>query len=88
MDVDVTVYWRPGCGFCSMLRHKLKRTDLTYREARHLVGSFRRRDRALVRERQRDGADRRDRPARLPRVRRTGQPVRTQGPGSCREPRR
>ncbi len=32
MDVDVTVYWRPGCGFCSMLRHKLKRTDLTYRE--------------------------------------------------------
>ena len=32
MDVDVTVYWRPGCGFCSMLRHKLKRSDLTYRE--------------------------------------------------------
>jgi glutaredoxin-like protein len=24
-DVDVTVYWRPGCGFCSSLRRDLER---------------------------------------------------------------
>ncbi|GAC1587074.1 MAG: glutaredoxin domain-containing protein [Acidimicrobiales bacterium] len=25
---DVTVYWRPGCGFCSSLRRDLARRDI------------------------------------------------------------
>lgn len=29
---NVTVYWRPGCGFCSMLRAGLRRADLAYEE--------------------------------------------------------
>jgi mycoredoxin len=29
---DVTVYWRPGCPFCSTLRFGLRRTGLTYEE--------------------------------------------------------
>jgi mycoredoxin len=29
---DVTVYWRPGCPFCSTLRFGLRRTGLTYDE--------------------------------------------------------
>ena len=28
----VTVYWRPGCLFCSMLRSGLRRADLPFRE--------------------------------------------------------
>jgi glutaredoxin-like protein len=27
---DITVYWRPGCGFCSMLFAQLENTDLSY----------------------------------------------------------
>ena len=26
----VTVYWRPGCGFCARLFHGLDKTDLEY----------------------------------------------------------
>jgi glutaredoxin-like protein len=29
---SVTVYWRPGCGFCSNLRRDLASTGLVYRE--------------------------------------------------------
>jgi glutaredoxin-like protein len=29
---DVTFYWRPGCGFCSMLRSGLQRAGLPFRE--------------------------------------------------------
>ena len=29
---DVTFYWRPGCGFCSMLRSGLERAGLPFRE--------------------------------------------------------
>lgn len=32
MSVELTVYWRPACGFCSSLRRKLSQTDLTYTE--------------------------------------------------------
>jgi glutaredoxin-like protein len=28
----VDFYWRPGCGFCSMLRRKLARRDIPVRE--------------------------------------------------------
>jgi glutaredoxin len=31
-DPDITLYWRPGCGFCWSLRRKLGRTDLVIRE--------------------------------------------------------
>lgn len=29
---DVTVYWRPGCGYCSRLRHGLREIGLEFRE--------------------------------------------------------
>jgi len=29
---EVTFYWRPGCGFCSMLRSGLQRAGLSFRE--------------------------------------------------------
>jgi len=29
---EITVYWRPGCPFCSSLRHRLHRSDLPFRE--------------------------------------------------------
>lgn len=32
MSVELTVFWRPACGFCSSLRRKLEATDLTYTE--------------------------------------------------------
>ena len=32
MSVELTVYWRPACGFCSSLRRQLEQTDLTYAE--------------------------------------------------------
>ena len=32
MAVELTVYWRPACGFCSSLRRQLEQTDLTYAE--------------------------------------------------------
>jgi glutaredoxin-like protein len=28
----VTVFWRPGCGFCSMLRHSLQRAGVKVEE--------------------------------------------------------
>lgn len=28
---DVTVYWRPGCGFCMALRGRLDQLGVTYR---------------------------------------------------------
>jgi mycoredoxin len=31
-DVQITVYWRPGCGFCSALRRDLAVTGLKYNE--------------------------------------------------------
>jgi mycoredoxin len=31
-EVEATVYWRPGCGFCSMLRAGLQREGISYRE--------------------------------------------------------
>jgi len=27
----ITVFWRPGCMFCSALLHRLEQTDLVYR---------------------------------------------------------
>ena len=27
---DITLYWRPGCGFCASLKHQLDKRDLTY----------------------------------------------------------
>lgn len=32
-NADVTVYWRPGCGFCSRLRRELDRRNVPH----HLV---------------------------------------------------
>ena len=32
MSDEITVYWRPACGFCSSLRHQLAQTDLAYTE--------------------------------------------------------
>lgn len=32
MSVELTVFWRPACGFCSSLRRQLEATDLTYNE--------------------------------------------------------
>lgn len=32
MSVEITVYWRPACGFCASLRRQLEHTDLTYTE--------------------------------------------------------
>lgn len=32
MSVELTLYWRPACGFCSSLRRKLAETELTYTE--------------------------------------------------------
>ena len=29
---EAVVYWRPGCGFCSMLRSGLQRAGIEYRE--------------------------------------------------------
>lgn len=29
---EAVVYWRPGCGFCSMLRAGLQRDGIPYRE--------------------------------------------------------
>lgn len=29
---EVVFYWRPGCGFCSMLRRGLQRAGLAFRE--------------------------------------------------------
>ena len=31
-DAQVTVYWRPGCPFCAMLRAGLRRHDVEYAE--------------------------------------------------------
>ncbi|MFN7150060.1 MAG: glutaredoxin domain-containing protein [Microthrixaceae bacterium] len=31
-DHDITLYWRPACGFCSSLRRQLDGTDLIVRE--------------------------------------------------------
>ncbi|HEX3592560.1 MAG TPA: glutaredoxin domain-containing protein [Pseudonocardiaceae bacterium] len=31
-DIDVVMYARPGCGFCSMLRHDLAAAGIQYRE--------------------------------------------------------
>jgi mycoredoxin len=31
-DTPITVYWRPGCGFCSALRRDLAVTGLKYTE--------------------------------------------------------
>lgn len=31
-DPDITLYWRPACGFCSSLRRQLDGTDLVVRE--------------------------------------------------------
>ena len=28
-DTDITVFWRPGCGFCMALERQLASTDLT-----------------------------------------------------------
>lgn len=30
--VDVTVYWRPGCPYCAMLRSGLRRSGVAFRE--------------------------------------------------------
>jgi glutaredoxin len=30
--LPVTVYWRPGCGFCSMLRRDLRASGLPFEE--------------------------------------------------------
>jgi mycoredoxin len=30
--IEITVYWRPGCGFCSALRRDLAVTGLKYSE--------------------------------------------------------
>ncbi len=27
---DITMYWRPGCGFCGALKRQLDKHDLTY----------------------------------------------------------
>jgi glutaredoxin-like protein len=32
VSVELTLYWRPACGFCSSLRRKLAETELTYTE--------------------------------------------------------
>ena len=32
MSVELTVFWRPACGFCSSLRRQLSQTELTYTE--------------------------------------------------------
>lgn len=32
MSDRITIYWRPGCPFCSRLRHGLKRSNLEYTE--------------------------------------------------------
>ncbi|MEO7398182.1 MAG: glutaredoxin domain-containing protein [Ilumatobacteraceae bacterium] len=29
-DAGITVYWRPGCGFCKGLFHQLDRLEVTY----------------------------------------------------------
>jgi glutaredoxin-like protein len=29
---EVTVYWRPGCGYCAALRRRLVRAEIPYRE--------------------------------------------------------
>lgn len=31
-DPDITLFWRPACGFCSSLRRQLDDTDLTVHE--------------------------------------------------------
>ena len=31
-STDVTMYWRPGCGFCSMLRRDLTRLGVAFTE--------------------------------------------------------
>lgn len=32
-ESPITVYWRPGCGFCSALMHGLDRSELRYQRA-------------------------------------------------------
>lgn len=27
---DITMYWRPGCGFCSALERQLRKADLAF----------------------------------------------------------
>ena len=31
-ELEATVYWRPGCGFCSMLKAGLQRDGIPFRE--------------------------------------------------------
>lgn len=31
VENEIVVYWRPGCGFCSMLLRGLDRAEVTYR---------------------------------------------------------
>ena len=31
-ELEATVYWHPGCGFCSMLKAGLQRDGIPYRE--------------------------------------------------------
>lgn len=31
-STDVTMYWRPGCGFCSMLRRDLTKLGVAFAE--------------------------------------------------------
>lgn len=31
-DPDITLFWRPACGFCSSLRRQLDETDLVVHE--------------------------------------------------------
>jgi mycoredoxin len=30
MSAQITMYWRPGCGFCSALQRNLDRLEVTY----------------------------------------------------------
>ncbi len=30
--VDITLFWRPGCGFCAALRRSLDQLDVGYRD--------------------------------------------------------
>ena len=32
MSAELTLFWRPACGFCSSLRRQLEQTDLTWTE--------------------------------------------------------
>lgn len=32
MAPNITLYWRPACGFCASLRRQMASTDLTYTE--------------------------------------------------------